>query len=178
MFKILVLVLVLVSGVSYAQPTPYGPGSVSSPMGTDVQRPPGMPSHVDATTGVVSIPADIPAAPLTPVNTDKPGGFLLAITIIAGVLRMLVGLLKNPAVGSVWDKIPWLAQWATLGVATALLSTADAFINGDDWKTALAVGIGGLFTSWGAQKATTVNNKANVLLAVNNIPNSPKGGVA
>ncbi len=147
----------LFSYAAFANP----PGFSPAPLGLDLER------NVDAPPGsVILIPDDIPAQPPVHAPGTAPlAGFMLAATVIAAVLRAVTTILRTGAVNSIWSKLPWLAQWATLGVLTAILGALDAYLLGKDWKTALAEAVAGLFGSWTTQKAQKNDRKLTAALS-------------
>jgi len=108
---------------------------------------------------------------------------MVAAGVIAGAIRLVVGLLRTPMLKEVWTKVlPWWAKPATLLGTTALFGLADALGFHQSWFLALGAaitGLGGAVVSheWSAlfKEAKTRKLQEERLSAVEALMTPPQG---
>ncbi len=62
---------------------------------------------------------------------------MLSATVIAGLIRLLIGLTKTPLFGNVWAKLPPLAKPGLLLALTAVGFFVDNLVVGQPWFLAM-----------------------------------------
>lgn len=62
---------------------------------------------------------------------------MVAATILAGVIRLVIALLKLPMLGQVWKKLPWWAKPLAMVALTGAGFFFDSLVMGQVWYLAL-----------------------------------------
>lgn len=136
--RLFVLTLLLSAQAPIDATAPLVSGGVAAPMSSDVER------EVPEPTVDVAEPEDEPQP--APIDTDAPrdvAGAARVALLVAGLLRGLIWLLRQPMLGALWQRLPLAARMGALGLFTAGAAAADAVATGVNWPTAVMTAIFG-----------------------------------